>query len=84
MGSSTKFLRQKKFRQNRDTPIIQKNFDTRTFLKYEGPPTYFFGSETRKVSTEKRDTHLPPIHKIFRYQKFLKHKRVPLRSFSAL
>ena len=38
-GSPRNFLalRDKKHRQNRDTPFVQKFFDTRTFLKHRGP-----------------------------------------------
>ena len=37
----------KKKLKNRDTPIIQKKFDSITFLKYKGPPTKFVCTETK-------------------------------------
>ena len=52
-----RFCETGKFRQNRDTHVIQKKvFDTRTFLKHEGPLTKFFGTVRQKCFEGKRDT----------------------------
>ena len=66
---------QKDFRQNCDTPIIQKENDTWPFLKHRRVPLrYFWNWETKKF---KRKSWCTPImFKIFWYPKLVKHKRV--------
>ena len=87
-GSSTKIfgsVREKGW-QNRDTPIIQKKFDTITFLKYKGPPRKIFDTVGRKNSRRKNVIpHPPPVHKTFSIPKFFWNTEgFPLRSFSVL
>ena len=53
----------------------QNFFETR-----KGPPTKIFGTETKKIPTENRDTPPPLLSiKFFDTRSFLKHRRVPLR-----
>ena len=54
-GSPRNFLALwgKKIRQNRDTPIIHKSSDTRSFLKHKCPPTKFFVTVRLKNFDEK-------------------------------
>ena len=44
---------------------VGPGFDIRSFLKYKGPPTKFFGTVRQKKFDGERDTPPPPIHKIF-------------------
>ena len=73
-------LRDKKFSiENRDFTLLGiKFFDTRNFLK--GSSTKCFDT-VRPNKFDRKSWYPPPlIPNIFRYQNFLKHRRVPLRN----
>ena len=70
----------KKLRQNCDTPIIQKIFDARKFLKHKGPPTKLFGTVRQKQPTKSWYTFLQK----YSIPEHFWNTRVPLRKFLVL
>ena len=74
-GSPTNFFWHwnKKNCQNCDTPIIQKLFETRTFLKHEGTPYETFRYSETKIFAGKTCYPPPPLIQIFlsKAEKFL-------------
>ena len=89
-GSFTKLffsvLWDKKFRQNRDAPLLcMKEFDKRIFLKHQSVLQWnILVQWDKNFSTENRDPS-PLIHKFFLHKiptrNVLKHRMVPWRSF---
>ena len=75
-------LRQR-IRQSCDTPIVQRNFDVRTFLENRTVrPRCFPAILDKQFPTEERDTPFLSII-CFRTKNFLKHRRVRPRCSSA-
>ena len=71
----------KKFRQNRDTPIIQTFFDSKTVMKHKVPPTKNFGTVRQKTFRRKNVTPLLLSIIFFHTRSFLEHRRVPHEIF---
>ena len=78
-GSPTKSfgtVSQKEFRQNRDTPLIQKFSDARTFVKQRRFPNDFIGT-VRQKNFNQNSCFTPIVLKDFRHPKLVKHWLVP-------
>ena len=73
--------------EKRDTPFRSTNFfHTRFFLNHKDPPYEIFWSRATKKTTQPccPPSSPNPMHEIFEFQNFSKHRSVTLQIFSAL